>query len=144
MTIENENGNTFYESKGNPNYTDVRSYVMPYIGQRGGDTWLCMRYNYTGDRYIYFNKISFNIDGAKYSMDLRYYTVTRKNNSSSYWEYVNTGNTTETDYGIFWMIGRSINTTVRFEGSNGSYEFTVSEADKQAIRDIMTAYDLMR
>lgn len=41
------------QHKNMPQYIDIRSYIIPYIGVREDSFWLAIRYNYTSDNWIF-------------------------------------------------------------------------------------------
>ena len=43
-----------------------------------------------------------------------------------------------------WAIANSSETLVRFQGDDDSHDFTVSAGDKEAIRQVLTAYDALK
>ena len=50
----------------------------------------------------------------------------------------------ESEIEIFWAIANSTQTIVRFEGDEYYYDFTVSTEDKDAIREVLTAYEALK
>lgn len=137
-------GMSFYYSKTEPYYADIRSYVFPYIGMNNKDQiWLCAQLHYTGDDWVFFKKITFSIDGQNTVKLYSYFNdIVRDNAGGKVWEYVNTGDG-DKYYDLFWKIADSNKTIVRFEGDNYYYDLTVSQKDKDAIRTVLTAYDAL-
>lgn len=134
----------FYYSKNTPRYINHRSFALPYIGTRGSFSWLCALYDYTGEDWVFFEKIVFAVDDQRYTKTFDYYDVVRDNDSGDVWEYVDTTSVSSQDIEIFWAIANSEKTIIRFEGDNHREDFVVSENDKQAIRDVLTLYELMQ
>lgn len=134
-------GYKFYYSKVHPYYADTRCYVLPYIGQSSSKTWLCARYHYTAYDWIFFEKIIFAVDDERYEKSFNYYNITHDNGSRKVWEYMDTGYVSDSDVDIFWAIANSTETIVRFQGDDYWYDFTVGDADKKAIREVLTAYE---
>lgn len=135
-------GITFYYSNVQPYYADTRSYVLPYIGRDGNNVWLCADYHYTSDSWLFFNKITFAVDDQRFYKSFSYGDVVR-DNDTEIWEFVNTADVSENDIDMFWAIANSNETIVRFEGDEYYDDFVVSSKDKQAIRDILTAYEYL-
>lgn len=50
---------------------------------------------------------------------------------------------TDADIEMLWEIANSKETIIRFEGNDYYDNFTVSAADKKAIKEILTAYELL-
>ena len=146
MRVEKDEvrGLTFYYSKTQPYYADVRCYVLPYIGQDDTHTWLCAQYHYMDyDNWVFWTKITFAVDDERYYKYYNYFDVIR-DNDTEVWEYVNTADVTEDDIEMFWAIANSEKTIVRFEGDEYYSDFTVSQADKDAIREVLTAYEALQ
>lgn len=138
-------GMKFYNSETQPYYADVRSYVFPYIGMNNKDQiWLCAQFHYTGDDWVFFKKITFAVDGKNTVKTFSYFKdIVRDNQYGNVWEYVNTGDGNQYE-DLFWTIADSESTIVRFEGDNYWYDLTVSQKDKDAIREVLTAYAALR
>lgn len=137
-------GLKFYYSKTQPYYADVRCYIMPYIGVDGTHSWLCARYHYTGDDWVFFKKITFAVDGTNYYKYYNYNDLIRDNAYGDVWEYVNTADVSDSDVELFLAIANSNETIVRFEGDEYYYDFTVPAKDKQAIKEVLTTYNAMQ
>lgn len=115
---------------------------MPYIGQSSSKTWLKLQYRYTGDSWIFFDSVTIVIDGEKYTKTFGYNEVDR-DNDTEVWEWVHV-NPTSSDIDMLWKIANSKETIVRFQGDTKHYDMTVSSADKKGIKDVLTAYELMK
>lgn len=146
MRVEKDEvrGLTFYYSKTQPYYADERCYVLPYIGQDSTHTWLCAQYHYMDyDNWVFWTNLTFAVDDQRYYKYFNYFDVVR-DNDTEVWEYVNTADVTEDDIEMFWAIANSEKTIVRFEGDEYYSDFTVSQADKDAIREVLTAYETLQ
>lgn len=146
MRVEKDEvrGLTFYYSKTQPYYADERCYVLPYIGQDSTHTWLCAQYHYMDyDNWVFWTKLTFAVDDQRYYKYFNYFDVVR-DNDTEVWEYVNTADVSEEDIEMFWAIANSEKTIVRFEGDEYYSDFTVSQADKDAIREVLTAYEALQ
>lgn len=144
MRSENDavRGVTFYYAKVHPVYADSRCYVLPYIGVQGDNVWLCAEYLYTGDDWIFFDKLTFAVDDARYYKTAVRSDLVRDHAYGNVWEYINTADVSQSDIDVFWAIANSNQTIVRFEG-NYIYDLTVSATDKAAIRQVLTAYEAL-
>ena len=59
------------------------------------------------------------------------------------WEYID-DEVSSWDEEMLWAIANSSETLVRFQGDDHSHDFTVSAGDKEAIRQVLTAYDALK
>ncbi len=142
---DNVEKTTWYYPKNMPEYIDERSYAIPYVGQKGNEIYLFIRWNYTGERYIFYNQIKVSTDNATYPVMFHSYDV--KRDSSEYGtvnetldQYINQDfGTPESAYVpmLFDMIN-SNSTIVRFQGDSKSFDLTVTESDKKAIKDAIS------
>ncbi len=139
-SVDKVEGITWYFSQNNPRYVDSRSYVLPYIGVSDNQTWLRLRFHYTGDDWIFFDKITVVVDGEKYSKGFDYYEIQR-DNDTEVWEYVDIA-PSSTDIQMLEAIADSKETIVRFQGDY-HFDLTVSKSDKSAIKDVLLAYDVL-
>lgn len=141
-------GIVWYTPKNMPNYIDTRSYIIPYIGVSGNYCWICIRYNYTGDDWIFWESMTIVADGTKNVITIGGRNTTRDNDGGNVWEYYDEAITTEhsTHAARLEMLARiadSEETIVRFEGDNYRYDLYVTDADKEMIRDTLTLYEAM-
>ena len=140
-------GISWYMPKNMPDYIDTRSYIIPYIGVRGNSVWMCIRYNYTGDSWIFWETLTFVVDGEKDYKYVGYFNTTR-DNDSDVWEYwdecLNYNQALDTsELELLASIGNSNETIIRFEGDNYYYDLYVSDRDKQMIRETLALYTAM-
>ena len=133
---------TFYYPKSSPYYADVRSYVLPYIGYNNTSAWLCMQCDYVGSDWTFWDNLIFVIDGETHSKNVSYFDVDRQSSYPKVFEYYNCALDT-TDIELFRKIADSKETIIRFDG-NYRYDLTVSESDKNAIRDVLELYDILK
>lgn len=146
MRVEEDQvrGLTFYYSKTQPYYADVRSYVLPYIGRDADSTWLCIQYHYMDyDNWVFWTNLTFAVDDERYYKYYNYFDVVR-DNDTEVWEYVNTADVSDEDIEMLWAIANSTQTIVRFEGDERYSDFTVPQSDKDAIREVLTAYEALQ
>lgn len=136
-------GITWYKPQNYPYYSNSRSYVLPYIGVRdSGYAWLRLVFHYTGDDWIFFEKITVSVDGQNYTKVFNYFEVTRNNGGGDVWEYVDI-TPSSADIQMLKNIAASKETIVRFQGENYHYDLTIKSADKTAITSVLNAYNLM-
>ncbi|MED9970658.1 MAG: hypothetical protein UFA98_11765 [Ruminococcus sp.] len=134
---------TWYEPKTRPEYINVRSYVLPYIGITGSlddgesTTVLYLVIDYYGDDWIFYDTIYINADGKKYSKTI--YSTERDNAKGKVWEFYNES-ASESDCEWLNAIANSKNAVIRFSGKY-HYDLTISDSDREAIKDVMEAYE---
>ena len=141
-------GVTWYTHKSTPQYIDIRSYISPYIGVRDTGAWICIRYNYTGDDWIFWEKLTIVIDGERITKNFRYSDIHRDNDYPSVWEYYDEAlgwneKLTSKDLTMLSKIANSNETIIRFEGDDHVYDLVVTAQDKAVIRDVLALYGAM-
>ena len=130
---------TRYKHRNMPYYVNVRSYVLPMIAEGT----LAILWSYTGDDWIFWDKVIINIDGEKHtkSFDGLFDKPKRDNRAGDVWEVAHSivYSTESDDYKLLEKIANSKETIVRFQGEK-SYDLYVSASDKQAIKDMFFVY----
>ncbi len=82
-------------------------------------------------------------DGRKLEKRFDYPDVVRDNEAYRVWEYVD-DEVSFRDEEMLRAIADSKETLVRFRGDDHSHDFTGMDSDKQAIREVMTAYKALK
>ena len=58
------------DPKNMPQYINERCYVTAMVAVQGNTTWMCNRFNYTGNNWVFYNKIILSADGEKFEKDI--------------------------------------------------------------------------
>lgn len=135
---------TWYMPKNLPRYIDTRCYMIPYIGVRGSSTWICIRYNYTADSWVFWESMKIVSDGETYYKMPYYFDITHDNDTEvwEYWDevlYSDIGMDDE-DIQMLQHIADSEETIIRFQGDDYHHDYTVSQKDKNMIKDVLELY----
>ena len=134
---------TWYYPSAFPRYTDIRCYVLPYIGKNSSSAWLRLRMNYTSrDNWVFWEQITFSIDGSNTTYYYKYSDITR-DNDTEVWEY-NDIPVDDKELKLLNEIAESEETIVRFQGDDHYKDFTVSASDKAAIKQLLLAYEYLK
>lgn len=136
---------TWYMPKNMPEYIDERCYLIPYIGVRNNRAWICVRYNYTEDDWIFWESLSILVDGNKTTKSVGSFNTTRDNDGGVVWEYYDeilniNASIDSNDIQLLEKIANSNETIVRFQGDDYHYDLTVSNKDKSMIKDVLAMY----
>lgn len=139
---------TWYFHKKMPDYIDIRSYIIPYIGYSTECAWICIRYNYTGDDWIFWDDLKIYVDGVIYNRNFDYHDIVRDNDDGNVWEWYDdvvhdNAGLDNSDLSMLDAIASSEETIIRFEGDTYEYDLVVSSADKQLIREVLTLYQAL-
>lgn len=135
---------TFYEPSRMPYYNNVRSCVLPYIGQNSnGHKWIVIRYDYAGDEWVFFTKVTILTDEGRYEKEVEYFDRTTGVGGGMVGELYDDVNTTSADIKMLEDMASSANVRVRFEGSDYYRDITIGDKDKTAIKDVLELYNLL-
>lgn len=131
---------TFYHHPSEPRYADTRTYFLPYIVRKDGRVWMRFQAHYTSDSWLFVQRLLFNIDGNI----RRFPTATwKRDNDSEIWEWADVlvdNNLKD----LMLEIANSNKTVARFEGRQYYKNVTVRASDKQAIKDMFEAENLLK
>ena len=139
-SVENR---TWYYPSCYPKYINTRSFVLPYLGEKNGHTYMRLIFNYAGDDWIFMDKAIINIDGEVYdTVEFDYFDIERDTAwGANLYECVDIL-PTDKQIEMLHKIADSSKTVIRLKGTH-YYDLTISEKDKQGIKDILSVYDFM-
>lgn len=140
--VDEFNGTTFYTHPAEPRYADTRSYLLPYIAEKNGTVALRVQLHYTSDSWLFIESASFNIDGKITSYDVPS-SSWKRDNDSEIWEWSDTPVTPQLRT-LLEEVANSNKTIVRFNGQQYYDDFTVTDQDKAAIRDVLSAEEILK
>lgn len=133
---------TFYTPNHFPQYIDQRTYALCYVGTKNDSTWVRIVYDYCGEDWIFWEKLTFLIDDVQYYRYYDHFDILRENNNGKVWECIDF-TADEEDIELFEAIANSEEAIIRFEGDH-AYDLTVSQEDKAAIKDALAVYEYLR
>lgn len=134
----------FYYPQHFPKYIDDRTYALCYVGQDDTSAWMRIRYDYVGRDWVFWQQLYYQIDGETDSRTFNYFDIERDNEGYLVWEYIDY-TAQAADLRLFAAIAESDEALIRFQGDGGKqYDLTVSQADKDAIRDALALYMYLR
>lgn len=133
-------GITFYRHPNAPKYVNSRSTVYLYIGRNGeeGRPWLRMKVQYAASDWLFVKNVYAWHDGIK--EDFISGSFNRDNNTTI-WEWVDVVPTPR-HLAILANLANAKESVLRFEGMQYRKDVTLSAGDKQALREIILAYNV--
>lgn len=135
---------SFYYPSSFPEYINDRSYALCYVGDSESSTRVRIVYDYVGKDWVFWKELIFLVDGNTYTRTINYFDIEHDNSGGQVWEYIDF-TADEDDLKLFAAIAASDETIVRFEGDGGKrYDLTVSQEDKDSIRDVLAVYEYLR
>lgn len=136
---------TWYMPKNMPDYIDERCYVIPYIGVQNDNMWICVRYNYTEDDWVFWESLSIVSDGEKNVKYVGGLNTVRDNDGGVVWEWYDdvldvNAPMDSAEIQNLNKIVVSDETIIRFQGDEYHYDMIVSFQDKTMINDVLNLY----
>ena len=138
-------GITWYTPKNMPKYANERCYVVSYIGVQNNQVWLCNRFLYTGDSWVFYDKIIFSVDGETSEKNIGSFATKRDNGGGDVWEVYDEilpfyESMDAEEIQLLSAIADSQEAIIRFKGDAHSYDYTVTSTDKQMLHDTLALY----
>ena len=121
---------------------DESSFIRPYLGVSEDSAWIRVIYNYTGDDWVFFTKLTVLADGETYHKSFNYFDIVRDNSGGVVWEYIDDDGTGDEE--MLWAIANSSEAMIRFEGDDYVSDYTVRDSDKEIIRQTLEAYEALQ
>lgn len=132
---------TWYKPNAYPQYINSRCFVLPYIGQRDGYTWMRITFDYTNSDWLFMDSAIVSVDGTNYRYSFDYFDINRDVGYGDIAEVADISG--EGEINMLQAIVDSEKTIIRFQGDDYYYDFTVKDSDKAAIRDVLTIYNYL-
>lgn len=134
-------GTTWYTHPTKPRFVDDRSTVWLYIGRKGdGRPTLRLRTNYTNDSWLFVHSVLAFHDGVTEPLTSGYF---ERDHDTEIWEWLDEI-PSEYQIGLLRDLSEADEAILRFEGAQYHDDATLSQRDKDAIRDVLDAYEIMR
>lgn len=134
-------GSSWYRHPESPRYQDTRPYVTLYVLETGsGQRSLEFFLNYTADSWLFVRSAQINIDGEIVTLPSSSWS---RDNDTEIWEW--TGyNADARLLEVAQKIAGSKRAVIRFNGQDFYDDYVIPQSDKNAIRDIILAWEVMK
>lgn len=122
---------------------DQQSYSLPCFAVSGSQAGIFLVTNYYADDWVFFTKVIYWIDGQSFSLTYNYNDINRGMSRGNIFENVilpADDNVIE----LLWKISNSNETIIRFQGENYHDDITVTNSEKEAIKNALTIYEKIR
>jgi len=132
---------SFYRSIYNSEYYNVNEIGI-YLGRdKDNRVWLRAKLKYTGEDWLFIQKYIFKIDNATHEFSPNYFNIDREVNYGNVSEFIDV-NIDDGEMLIFSIIANSKNTILRQEGRTFRKDRTITQNEKNGIKDIIELYGL--
>lgn len=133
-------GYVFLQDRSSPTYVNENGFYI-YVGTaQGYEPWLRVRVQYAGSNWIFWQKLTVNVDGVIFDINFRYSDVSRDNNGLKVWEWIDADPSEETLV-MIGLIAQSKETIIRLEGSEYQDDRILTSREKKAMANVLIVYD---
>ena len=140
MRIKNDSVKNlkFYHDKTSTQYRNRNAFEL-YVGQESGsDPYLRFNIQYFGEDWLFIQSYFFNTDGETYEITPSYGEV-ETDNDSQVWEWYDVNPSSE-NIEMIQKIIKSKKTVMRLEGRKYYKDVTITQAQKTALKNVLTVY----
>lgn len=128
---------TWYQSPSSPRYRDTNGFYL-YFGVSDGDKLpLRLVFQYYSSDWLFIDSAKINVDGEIYEIVGQTW---ERDNDSDIWEWTDEP---LDDRAMIEAIIKSKSAVIRYEGRQYYDNRTISSAQKAALKQILSAYDLL-
>lgn len=133
-------GHVFLQDQSSPAYVDENGFYIYIVTAEGYKPSLRVRVQYAGSNWIFWQKLTVNVDGVIFNNDFRYSDISRDNNGLKVWEWIDADPSEETLF-MIGLIAQSEETIIRLEGTEYRSDRVLTSREKKAIANVLTVYD---
>lgn len=121
-----------------------KSYLLPFFVNRStGDPVMFFMGLCCGNKYVYMDHIIIRAGEYKYTYEVDWTDADRGYDGKCYWELISFDGDNQ-DIQWFKNILSADEIIIRYSGAGGSIDHTVTLAERQAITDVINAFELFR
>ena len=131
-------GNAFYRDPRTPYYANV-NFIYPYIGQKGDNYWLRLKFQYAADNWLFINNGVLLVDGEKFTITGNW----ERDNNSGIWEWLDIS-VRDTERLILERIANSKSAKIRYVGTQYHNDRTITRKEKSIIKKTLEIYDNLK
>jgi len=132
-------GITWYQDRSSPNHVNDRSCILLYFGKEG--EVLCLRFAiyYVADDWLFIKEYLVKTDDQTFTLSPGVFGVERDNGRGGIWEWYDVV-AGKREVAIARAVANSKKTVLRYRGKQYSKDRTVSEREKQALKNVLEAF----
>jgi hypothetical protein len=129
----------FITDKSSPTKWSNSFYL--YIGTSSGSKpWLRLHSSYSGNEWIFWSKLIFNVDGDIYTSKFSTFDIKRDNSGAKVYEWLDV-EVPDSQLPKLREIAESASTVIRFEGDSYVHDLTINSAQKKALSNVLAVFD---
>lgn len=132
----------WYYDKSTPRTNNTLN-IHSYIGKKENNVWLRFKMCYKADDWLFVESIAFKVDGENFLLNYGLFNDWERDNSGgSIWEWKDVDMDRRT-WDLVRKIAESDKTMMRYNGRQYYFDREVSAQEKQALKNILFAYEAM-
>ena len=136
QSVDDENGITWYTDKSTPERFNEDAFYL-YIGRKSCDVWLRLRIQYVSEKTITVVRLQIKADGKPFELSEPRFK--RDSNGKLTWQWLDEPVSADHLLMLFTVAG-SKDAVLRFLGANRTDERTIGEAEKAALKAVLSTY----
>jgi len=133
---------TWYFDKSTPQYTNYNSFHLYFGTKKDSKPWLQLAINYTADDWLFIKRYIIKTDNDTYTISPSYGEINTDNGGGEIWEWYDVPLDQE-KYKMIEDIIKSKNAKIRHEGKQYYKDRAITQKEKQALQNIITAYNAL-
>jgi len=135
------NGTTWYKNPYFTHYTNS-NYTSIYIGNKPNISWLRLTMSYTGEDWIFFEKVFLSYDGNTWEVPFDKYKEKETDNGGGVWEWIDVS---VPEHRIEFLMGLANSKNAKMRLS-GKYTKTrnLTWNERQGIKDVLNGYKALK
>jgi tetratricopeptide (TPR) repeat protein len=126
---------TWYRDLSSPTYSNRNAFYLTFGASGTTKYSLWLKVTYFDDDWLFVNQARVNVDGVIYDLSCSNW---ERDNNSDIWEWCDIQ---LDDRGMIEAIIKSKKAVIRFDGSKYYDTRTITSTQKQALRNVLKAYD---
>lgn len=134
-TSDSFESTTWYRDYSSPTYANANAFFLYFGANESMKYTLRLKVTYFDDDWLFVNQARVNVDGEIFSLSC---STWERDNNSKIWEWCDIP---LDDRDMIEAIIKSKKSVIRFDGDKYYDTRTISSSQKQALRNVLRAYD---
>jgi hypothetical protein len=144
--VDEIKGVTWYYDRSSPRFINSRSAIYAYMGrEKGGMPSLRLKNIFVNEDWLFIRQYTIKADSQPYTIDPPQYgdgSVEQDNSGGDIWEWIDIP-VQDRELEILRAIAGSRKAVIRYEGKQYYQDRTISNAEKQAIKNVLAAKEFL-
>lgn len=134
---------TWYRDKTSPQYNNYNGFFGYFGKSNTGSPFLRLRIQYAADDWLFIERYVIKVDGVTYEIEEEKYGEIEKDNGyGGIWEWLDRS-VGKSELEIMKAVANGKDVKIRFIGKQYHNDKTISSTQKQALRNVLDAFEAM-